>query len=1052
MNDKAIIKIIKRIHFNLLVFLLLLFLAGFFIFVALLEGFTISHLKLGDIKFERLYLKWDNRLTITASLIDLNELHRDNEPITLKPLSKITDRIDWMQRWVASIDIKAIRYQNTEVSLHYHKNSLGTIDVRMGKIRMNGYFAITPSKFKLTLSSKNESAAQVHGLLHLYLQEQKLNAWGSFALPNTPILKAYALGDQKKLRISVKADKPFNTLDELVDFFEVPLQTRPWITHYAKASRLTLHECHGSFLYDQPQKLLHTLFVRASVDGAEYTFAPTIAPIIAKKVDLVFKNGVLGIYPLNGSFYTIPTQNSHLFIDFNPKNILLNAYILTNRAQLNDNILNLLHYYKITVPIRQNSGLCNVDLNLSIDLNNFNTTAKGRFIPGKSELQLENFLFQTMGGIVTLDTNKVFFSGFDTKYKNTLHAQVEGHYDAHAEKGSVKILPYSFTPTGDPAILSLLTHPLKTIAIYNIGPTHDTLQIAPTQWKVLDETVNIEGFTIPYDYKNASTVIPKLHFTVPHKIQGTFEGKISPEYWWLQLGLDKFNVQDLLLSSKNYALTFVSDQDGVNITSNAASSWKLNGQDFSLSPLHIRASDNKLVFDDIKIRIETFLEGSISGEYLWKLNQGFISLTNMIPLNQTISSYINLHKNQNFSINAAHEHLTLHSQSLGIDFTTMSQGWKITVPDISLLSNNSPLLHQYQITHGYADLFYYPKQRRYTFNGIIDYPYRLMVVNEQSLSSYRFSGSYQNGKSSIRVNDRLKINYDKSINIRANNMGINASELAKWLDIPTEKKSQDGSEPVPIYLNATNTHLYLMKNRKIIADTLTATLTGDDLDARMTHGSGWADLQMRNGLYHVKGSHFNDIFMEHLFAFSDFQGGVMSFELGGQVDDFEGIMRIENTVLKEYKLLNNVLSFINTVPSLATFSLPNYNTNGLPIKEVYSHYTFRNHKFHVENFTLNSPELKINGEGNVNFKEDSIQGTLTLKSDLGSQLGRIPMVGYILFGDHGSVSTTVNLKGKLSDPVVETAIAKEIITIPFNILKRTVTYPFLWMMDDEKKK
>lgn len=1017
-----------------------------------MEGFTISHLKLGDIKFERLYLKWDNRLTITASLIDLNELHRDDEPITLKPLSKITDSIDWMQRWVSSIDIKAIRYQNTEVSLHYHKNSLGTLNVLMGKIRMDGYFAVTPSLLKLTLSSKSGSEANVNGLLYLYLQEQKLKAWGRLALPNTPILKAYAVGDQKKLSINVKADRSFSALDKLADFFEVPSQTRPWITQYVKASRLILHECHGSFLYDQPQKLLQTLFIRASVDDVQYTFAPEIAPIVAKKVDLIFRNGVLGIYPLNGSFYTIPTQNSHLFIDFNPQHILLKAHISTNRAQLNDSILNLLRYYKITVPIRQNSGLCSINLNLAIDLDNFDTTAKGKFIPGKSEIQLENFILQTMGGIVTLDTNNVFFSGFDAHYKNILHAQVEGHYDAHTQKGNVKISPYSFTPTGDPTVLSLSAHPLKTIAVYNIGPTHDTLQIVPTQWKVLDETVNFEGFTIPYDFKNASAVIPKLHFSVLNKIQGTFAGKISPQAWWLQLGLDKFNAQDLLLSTENYALTLVSDQDGVNITSNTASSWKLNGQYFSLSPLKIRASDNKLIFDNFKIRIETFLEGSVSGEYLWKLNQGSISLTNMIPLNETISSYINLNKNQNFSLDAAQEHLTLHSQSLGVDFTTMEKGWKITIPDISLLSNNSPLLRQYQITHGHANLFYYPKERQYTFNGIIDYPYHLMMVNEQSLSSYRFSGSYRNGKSSIRVNDRLKIDYDKSINIRANNMGINAPELARWLDIPTAKKSQESSKPIPIHLNATNTHLYLMKNRKVMADTLTATLTGDDLEARMTHGSGWADLLMKNGLYHVKGSHFNDIFMEHLFAFSDFKGGAMSFELGGYVDNFEGIMRIENTVLKEYKLLNNVLSFINTIPSLATFSLPNFNTNGLPIKEAYSHYTFRNHQFHVDNFTLNSPELKIQGEGNVNFKEDSIKGTLTLKSDLGSQLGRVPMVGYILFGNDGSVSTTVNLKGKLSDPVVETAIAKEIITAPFNILKRTVTYPFLWMMDDEKKK
>lgn len=1052
MNDKTIIKIIKKIHFNLLVFFLVTFLTGFFIFVALLEGFTISHLKLGDIKFERLYLKWDNRLTITASIIDLNELHHDNEPITLKPLSKITDSIYWMQRWVSSVDIKAIRYHNATVSLQYHKNSLGTLDIRLGKIRMDGYFAITPSKFKLTLTSKSGSIANVSGLLHLYLKEQKLNAWGRFELPNTPILRAYATGDQKRLGINIKADRSFTALDELVDFFDVPPKSRPWITQYANASQLTLHECHGSFLYDQPQNLLQSLFIRASVDNASYTFAPTIAPIVSNKVDLIFKNGILGIYPLNGSFYTIPTQKSHLFIDFNPKHILLNAHILTNHAQLNDSILNLLNYYDITVPIRQNSGICNVDLNLSIDLNNFNTTAKGRFAPGKSELQLGNFIFQTMGGIVTLDTNKVFFSGFDANYKNKLHAQVLGNYDAHIEKGSVKISPYSFTPTGDPTVLSLSTNPLKTIAVYNIGPRHDTLQFMPTQWRVMDEIVNVEGFTIPYDFKIASAVIPKLHFSVPDKIQGTFAGKISPETWWIQLGLDKFNAHDLLLRTKNYALTLINDKNGVNITSNLTSSWKINEQDFSLSPLKIHASENKLTFDNIKVKIETFLEASISGEYLWKSSQGSLSLNNMVALNDTISSYINVNKNQIFSINAAQEHLTLHSQSMGIDFTTMALGWKITVPDISLLSNNSPLLHRYQITHGNANLYYYPKELRFTFNGIIDYPYHLMMVNEQSLSSYRFSGSYQNGKTSIRVNDRLKIDYDKSIHIRANNMGINAPELARWLDIPTGKKSQESSASIPIYLNATNTHLYLMKNRKVIADTLTATLNGDDLEARMTHGPGWADLLMKNGLYHVTGSHFNDIFMEHLFAFSDFRGGAMSFELGGKVDDFEGIMRIEDTILKEYKLLNNVLSFINTVPSLATFSLPNYNTKGLPTKEAYSHFTFRNHQFHVDNFTLNSPELKMYGNGNVNFKEDSIKGTLTLKSDLGSQLGRIPMVGYILFGNDGSISTTVDLKGKLSDPIVETAIAKEIITAPFNILKRTVTYPFLWMMDDEKKK
>jgi hypothetical protein len=163
-------------------------------------------------------------------------------------------------------------------------------------------------------------------------------------------------------------------------------------------------------------------------------------------------------------------------------------------------------------------------------------------------------------------------------------------------------------------------------------------------------------------------------------------------------------------------------------------------------------------------------------------------------------------------------------------------------------------------------------------------------------------------------------------------------------------------------------------------------------------------------------------------------------------------MRVENTILKDYKVLNNVLAFVNTVPSLATFSLPNYNRQGLPVKEGYAHFTYDHNVVHVDNFTLNSPEMKILGEGKADMKSLTLNGALTLKTDLGSVLGKVPMVGYILLGDDGSLSTTLTLSGKLDDPKVDTAIAKEIVTAPFNILKRTLVYPFLWMIPDEKKK
>jgi hypothetical protein len=329
-----------------------------------------------------------------------------------------------------------------------------------------------------------------------------------------------------------------------------------------------------------------------------------------------------------------------------------------------------------------------------------------------------------------------------------------------------------------------------------------------------------------------------------------------------------------------------------------------------------------------------------------------------------------------------------------------------------------------------------------------------MVLNDMPVSRYRFSGTHQDDTSSIRVNDRLVINQTPTdLYIRGNNTGINIPVLFKFLSAHTDKNgasSKSDTSP-PIRIHATNSYLYLMKGRKIVADTLDANLYNDNFDATLHHMDGSAVLKIRNNLFSIDGVGFNDKFMGHLFALSDFSGGNFSFQAKGKTDSFDGLMRVENTILKDYKVLNNVLAFVNTIPSLATFSLPNYNSKGLPVNEGYAHFAYQKGIVSVDNFTLNSPEMKITGTGRADFNSNQLDGVLTLKTDLGSALGKVPMVGYILLGDDGSLATTLTLSGKLDDPKIDTAIAKEIVTAPFNILKRTLVYPFLWMMDDNKK-
>jgi hypothetical protein len=1054
MNENIINKIIKKIHLRLLTFFTFLFLIIFFVFVALIDGFTISHLKLGNITLEKVYLKWDNRLHIKASLVDLSDIKSDNEPITLKPLQQLPYYIKHAEQWISSIDIQTIRYKKTSLSLHYLKNQPGTISVHNSNTNLFGKFTLTSKSLTAELISSTNDSAQITVNISLDIMKQLFHLNSTLKLPNTPKITLYSLGDQKRLYLKVTADESFTRIDEIVDFIGLDPIVRPWVIEYAAFKTAELQNCEGNFLYDNPDELVKSLNIHAIANQAEYTFAQGIEPIKAKKVDLYFQNGQLHIIPHNGSFYTLPTEKSRLYIDFTTPHTMLNAHILTSHAQLNTDILFLLNHYKIKVPIRQKTGFTNVDLYLNIDLHDLETTAQGVFIPTSSEIQLEDFNFNSLGGRVTLKGPNVVFDEFDVSYDTNTRGKLKGNFDATKEMGKIHIFPYTCAPTANPNQISLRKSSLMPHIIYHINTHQDRIEMTPSTWNFYGKILNIESFILPFDFKEKHLIIPKLKFNIDKNTTGSISGNLSSKKWRFDILLDKVNLNGLVLQKKPFAFRIAPAQNSITLSSATESFWELNDQPIILSPFTLTHHTNMLIFNDINIAVEKQLIASVSGKFSWKSQQGSLILKDMSALNPKISHYIDMNRVQTLSIDASKDDPIFHSKTLGLDITPIEQGWKIEVKDIALLSNNSPLLSYYQLDRGNITLFYSPANNRISFNGMIEYPYHLMMVNGKSLSTYRFSGSHIDGKTYIRVNDRINITRNKSIYIRANNMGVNSHELLRWLSSSQKTKESNtlSNESEPISLNATNINLYLMENRNILADNLTATVSKGNLDARLTHAQGSADLTMKEGIFYVQGANFGDRFMDNLFAFSDFRGGNLSFTVEGKTDQFEGIVRINNTILKEYIVLNNILSFVNTIPSLATFSLPNYSTKGLYVKDTYSHFVYENQQFTMDNYTLNSEELKIAGNARINMVNDTISGTLTLKSDLGSVLGKVPMVGYILMGNDGSISTTVNLKGKLSDPIVETAIAKEIVTAPFNILKRTVTYPFLWMMDDQKKK
>ncbi len=252
------------------------------------------------------------------------------------------------------------------------------------------------------------------------------------------------------------------------------------------------------------------------------------------------------------------------------------------------------------------------------------------------------------------------------------------------------------------------------------------------------------------------------------------------------------------------------------------------------------------------------------------------------------------------------------------------------------------------------------------------------------------------------------------------------------------------------HVEAKNSKLHLSQNRYILADKISLKIDADTLNANLDHADGKADFNYKDNNFTLNGNGFNDLFMEKLFDNSDFKGGKFDFSIKGNPQKYGGELYAKDTTILKYKLLNNTLAFINTVPSLTTFSLPSFNKDGIYVKSSYIKFNYENNKYNIHDAFLKSNELSIRGQGNVDILNNKIDMDLVLKTDLGSKLSKIPVVGYIIL-DKDSLSTKLKLSGDLDNPQVKTKIAKQILKAPLNILKRTLELPFSIFEKDKDK-
>lgn len=224
----------------------------------------------------------------------------------------------------------------------------------------------------------------------------------------------------------------------------------------------------------------------------------------------------------------------------------------------------------------------------------------------------------------------------------------------------------------------------------------------------------------------------------------------------------------------------------------------------------------------------------------------------------------------------------------------------------------------------------------------------------------------------------------------------------------------------------------------IPTDSATITMRDKRINANAAYGNGIADINIAYGRANITLDNFSSSFINQVLSKQLFAGGLFDFSGTLKDNTLQGEIRIQNTTFKDFAIVQNIVGLIDTIPSLIMFKKPGLSNDGYEIKEGKFLFSMNNEYLGFESIDLTGSAIDIDGNGIINLKERTIDLLLkasTMKA-LSNIISNIPIVGYIILGDDGKVTTNIVVSGSLDNPKTEVSFIEDVVNAPFKILHR----------------
>jgi AsmA-like C-terminal region/Protein of unknown function len=1038
----------KRLFIVLSLFLFL-FILGVGLFLK--QGIHIERLAVNPATLHNISLQWHKKLELKIEnvVLDIQQNAGEKQPLDLSGIGKIVPLVRWADRLFAKIDIQKITMEEMQAEFLY-VSSVGHFNLTSAYVKIDTTLKLDAGGVVVLIEELSSERFQTQATGEARFDFAKksgtgyLNANLAASLPVTLTFQV----DQEQFSFQGKENENITTITPFVNLFGLSQNIQRWITEHLTGSRYILKTFRGNFPWDTPLHLLESFYAEVRVEDCQYTFAPGLEAIKTDYTDVSFRKGVLDIVPHDATFYGQDGEKSWLNINFNDfDNIVLTAYILTN-AVGNVDIMNLLEYYNIPLPFVQTEGKTKTDLTLAINLNTEEITATGNFQIDAGVIEYDKIPYSVKDAEVSLENSQISIEKLDLAYGETLHAGLSGLFDATKQKGDIDIVLHHLdVPMGN-SVLKLDASTVHPRLQYQIRPGVVRIEGGESFWKFSGMSIHLGAFTTPFSFTDYSGVLSSTKVSVKDnseviaalEFSGTFAGKKKQAD--LQAVLQKFHYKGVELKSENTPVR-ITYGDGLNIDHTIESQWILNQIPVVLSPTKGGYYNSIFSISSEKITYGDFLEGKISGHYDTTLQRGEFFVSEPYFGVETLDKLLDSDP-FTLQLDGSEQFLKLLIPELNLSVSAgEDKQWSVHVSDLKAVHDRSPLLQQFKVDSGELTIRSADEGNSYRFSANIPWQYPLLVSDKKPIEQYRINGVIKDGSVQAEINDKVHLRYAEKLEISAKNILFNIPALSKFYEecIAPQGDKKEKKGTLATTLTATDSGLYLSPNSEVIAETLTLSSVNNKIDMELISGPGKIVITTEGEYFSLQGNDLNDTFMNALSPDAHLRNGKMTMAVQGQLDEFSAIIEVEKTVLEDFKTLNNVLAFVNTIPALITFSLPSYSSSGLHLSSAVFGAKVVNGVATIESMLVESPELSITGKGLIDFPEKTIDMDLNLITQSNKNMRKIPLVGYILAGKKKHPSITVKVSGDLTNPAVEHKTFKEVATIPFSILYRTLALP-----------